>query len=117
MNLLRFTSWVAAAVLAVGAGSARGDGPPSPPPPESHGLLEPGQTVQLAGGEIRVVPREGALYLEPPAYVYVSELRRRLEVEVEAAEKVAERERDRAFLVGIAVGLAAGAAAGWAVGR
>jgi len=45
--------------------------------------------VRLSGGELRLVPPEGALYLEPPAYVYVSEVRRRLEVEVEAAERVA----------------------------
>jgi hypothetical protein len=73
--------------------------------------------VRLSGGELRLVPPEGALYLEPPAYVYVSEVRRRLEVEVEAAERVAERERDRALLVGIAIGLALGGAAAWAAGR
>lgn len=98
-------SLVAAAVLSA-MGVARGDGPPSPPPPETHGVLIAGQTVQLGTGA-RVVPPAGALYLEAPAWTYLVERQRRAEVELTAAIRVAERERLRALGTGFSLGVSA----------
>jgi hypothetical protein len=96
----------AAAVLGSVPGVASADGPPLPPPPETHGVLVAGQTVQLGHGP-RLVPTAGALYLEAPAWTYLVERQRRSEVELAAAIRVAERERLRALGMGFSLGVSA----------
>jgi hypothetical protein len=96
----------AAAVLGSVPGVASADGPPLPPPPETHGVLVAGQTVQLGHGP-RLVPTAGALYLETPAWTYLVERQRRAEVELAAAIRVAERERLRAIGTGFSLGVSA----------
>jgi hypothetical protein len=96
----------AAAVLGSVPGVASADGPPLPPPPETHGVLVAGQTVQLGHGP-RLVPTAGALYLEAPAWTYLVERQRRAEVELAAAIWVAEGERLRAIGTGFSLGVSA----------
>jgi hypothetical protein len=96
----------AAAVLGSVPGAASADGPPLPPPTETHGVLVAGQTVQLGHGP-RLVPSAGALYLEAPTWTYLVERQRRSEVELAAAIRVAERERLRALGMGFSLGVSA----------
>jgi hypothetical protein len=96
----------------VGVGVARADGPPAPPPSHPPRVLAPAQQLRLAGGELVLVPPEGGLYLDPPAWTYQVELRRYYEARIKAGEEVAERQ----FLRGALWGGAAGVALGLVVG-
>jgi hypothetical protein len=96
--------------VALATGSARGDGPPSPPSSSSFSVLAP--------AEVWRAPAEGGLCLDRAGWTYTVEVRRYYETRLRITEQVAEeagggggRGRGGGGGVGCAAGGAAAAAA------
>jgi hypothetical protein len=89
--------------VALATGSARGDGPPSPPSSSSFSVLAP--------AEVWRAPAEGGLCLDRAGWTYTVEVRRYYETRLRITEQVAEEARWKGLVGGVGLGFAAGGAA------
>jgi hypothetical protein len=104
---MRLCASLVSAVLLLGPGVARAEGPPTPPPSSSFVALAPGAAWTAPLPKPDGSSPGGGLCLDSEGWTYVVETRRWYESKATAGEKVAEERGIKGFVAGLALGLLA----------